>query len=245
MSADGFNALMLVTCRFSKRITLIEGIDSWSAKQWAYTFLKHLDLIDLGLPGKLVTDRDPKFLGAFCTALFTKLGVKLLYSTAYYPQTDGSSKHTNQTVEIARCFFLHALDDPSSWHEVLPRIQSILNNISSSNTGKIPNKIAYRFLPKTPLDSISFSSLPDTFVAWADVADAISFALANRKAHYNRKHQSQFMKVRNWAMLKLHKGYLIPSSIEVTKKLPQRYVGLFLIVESVGRLAYKLEVPND
>lgn len=116
VSADGFNALMLVTCRFSKRITLIEGIDSWSAKQWAYAFLKHLDLIDLGLPGKLVTDRDPKFLGAFCTALFTKLGVKLLYSTAYYPQTDGSSKHTNQTVEIARCFFLHALDNPSSWH---------------------------------------------------------------------------------------------------------------------------------
>lgn len=113
VSKEGFNALMSVTCKFSKRITLIEGVDTWTAEQWAQAFLKRLDLIDWGLPGELITDRDPKFLSKFWTALFEKLGVKLLYSTAYHPQTDKLSERTNQTVEIVLRFFVHALKDPS------------------------------------------------------------------------------------------------------------------------------------
>lgn len=92
---------MSVTCKFSKCITLIEDTNTWSAEQWAYAFLNRLDLIDRGLPGELITDRDPKFLSKFWTALFTKLGGTLLYTTVYYPQTDGSNERTNQTVEIA------------------------------------------------------------------------------------------------------------------------------------------------
>lgn len=76
---------MSVTCKFSKRITLIEEIDTWSAKQWAHAFLKHLDLVNPGLPGQLISNYNPKFLSKFWTALFTKLGVKLLYNTAYHP----------------------------------------------------------------------------------------------------------------------------------------------------------------
>lgn len=44
------------------------------------------------------------------------------------------------------------------------------------------------------------------------------------------------MKVGDWAMLKLHKGYLIFSSVGVTKKLTQKYIGLFQIQKKVGLL---------
>lgn len=46
VNRDGFNALMSITCKFSKRITLIKEINTWSAEQWAYAFFKRLDLID-------------------------------------------------------------------------------------------------------------------------------------------------------------------------------------------------------
>lgn len=75
---------------------------------------------------------------------------------------------------------------------------------------------------------------PDTYVARTKAIDAISFALANHKEHYDRSHQPLFMKVGDWTMLKLHKGYSIPSSVGVTKKLIQQYVGPFQIVERVG-----------
>ena len=142
-------------------------------------------------------------------------------------------------------FLIHVMDDPSCWPEILPRIQSLLNNTSSSTTGKTPNKVAYDFLSRRPLDQCSALTLSNTYVAPAEASDTISFALANQKEHYNRSHQPLFMRVGDWAMLRLHKGYLIPSSIGMTKKLTQQYVGPFQIVKKVGRLAYKLDVPSD
>ena len=151
---EKFNAIMSVTYKFSKRVTLILRTDTWSAEDWAHAFLKRLDLIDWGLPGELITDCDPKFLSSFWKVLFAKLGVKLLYSTAYHPQIDSSSEHTNQTVEIALQFFVHAIEDPSPWPEVLSRIQTLPNNTSSSTTRKTLNEIAYGFSPRRLLDLI-------------------------------------------------------------------------------------------
>lgn len=89
------------------------------AKDWAHAFLNRLDLVDWGLFGKLITNQDLKFLSKFWMTLFEKLGVKLLYSIAYHPQTDGSSKKTNQIIEIALRFFIHALENLAYWPQVL------------------------------------------------------------------------------------------------------------------------------
>ncbi len=245
VSKKGYNTLMSVTCKFSKRVTLIEGKDTWTAKEWAHAFFARLDLVDWGLPGELITNRDPKFLSKFWTALFKKLGVKLLYSTAYHPQTDGSSERTNQTVEITLRFFIYNLDNPSLWPQVLPRIQAIINNTSSSTTGKTPNKVTYGFSSYRLLDLLAAFPTPDTLAARADAAKAVSFAVLNQKVTYDRNDQPLFMKVEEWAMLWLHKGYSIPVTAGVTKKLTQQYVGPFRIVEKVGRLAYRLDVPPD
>ena len=95
LTTDGYNTLMSVTCKFSKKVTLIEGKDTWTAKEWAHAFLAKLDLVDWGLPGELITNRNPKFFSKFWTTLFEKLRVKFLYNTAYHPQTNGFSKRTN------------------------------------------------------------------------------------------------------------------------------------------------------
>ena len=71
-------------------------------------------------------------------------------------------------------------------------------------------------------------------MARTEVADTISFALANHKEHYYKSHQPLFMKVGDWAMLKLPKGHLISFSVGVTKILTQQYVGLSQIVEKAG-----------
>ena len=121
-------------------------------------------------------------------------------------------------------------------------IQSKLNNTSSSTTGKTPNKIAYGFSSRRSLDLFSNPLLPNRFQTHTDMTNAISFAFANQKAHYDRKHQPLFMKVGDWAMLRLYKDYSIPSSVGVTKKLTQQYVCPFHVLEKMGRLTYKLDV---
>lgn len=175
---------MSVTCKFSKQVTLIEGADTWSAEQLAHAFFNRLNLIDWGLLGELITNCNLKFLSKFWTALFTKLGVKLLYSTAYHLQTDGSSKRINQTVEIALQFFVYAMEHLFRWPEMLPRIQSLLNNTSSTSMGKTPNGVAYGFSPRRPLDLCSTVTQLDAYVARTKATNAISFALTNQKEHY-------------------------------------------------------------
>ena len=65
LNAAGFNLLMSVICKFSKRETLVKGKETWSAKDQAYTLLQQVDIIDWGLPSELITNRDPKFLSEF------------------------------------------------------------------------------------------------------------------------------------------------------------------------------------
>jgi capsule polysaccharide export protein KpsC/LpsZ len=65
--------------------------DSWKS---------HVHRIDWGLPKVIISNRDRKFLTGLWKALLDKLGVKLLYPTAFHPQTDAASERTNQTVEI-------------------------------------------------------------------------------------------------------------------------------------------------
>ena len=86
---------MSVTCKFSKRTTLILRKSTWSAKQWAEVLLDRLWIADWGLPKVILSDRDRKFLSQLWTGLFERLGADLLYSTAYHPQTDGQSERTN------------------------------------------------------------------------------------------------------------------------------------------------------
>lgn len=53
---------------------------------------------------------------------------------------------------------------------------------------KTPNKIAYVFSPRRSLDLSSTVTQFDTYMAHAEIADIISFALTNHKEHYNRSH---------------------------------------------------------
>lgn len=148
-------------------------------------------------------------------------------------------------VKIALQFFVYALDNPGLWPQILPRIQVIINNTSSFSTGKTPNKMAYGFSPRRSLDLLAALPTTDALAACTDATEAVFFALLNQKVTNDRKHQPLFMKIGEYTIFWLHKGYSIPAIAGVTQKLTQQYVGPFRIVKKVGRLAYKLDVPPD
>ena len=86
---------------------------------------------------------------------FKQLKVDLLYSTAYHPQTDGSSEITNQTAEIALRHWLMTLKEPKEWVKVLLRLQVSLNNSNKySSTTLSPNQVLFGFCTREPLDLI-------------------------------------------------------------------------------------------
>jgi hypothetical protein len=53
------------------------------------------DIVRLhGVPVSIVSDRDPRFTSRFWEKLQSAMGMKLNFSTAYHPQTDGQSERT-------------------------------------------------------------------------------------------------------------------------------------------------------
>lgn len=95
---EGWNAVLVFVDRFSRMVHLAATKDTCTAEQAADLLLKHVYRLH-GMPGSILSDHDPRFTSRFWQALHKGLGTKLLMSTAFHPQTDGSTKRSNQTIE--------------------------------------------------------------------------------------------------------------------------------------------------
>ncbi|POM65859.1 Pol protein [Phytophthora palmivora] len=97
----------------------------------------------------LVSDRDPRFTGAFWDTLFQLLGTKLTMSTADHPQTDGQTERVNRVLEdTLRSICAEA---PRSWSDQLPMVEFALNNAVHASTGFTPFYLNGLRHPQVPL----------------------------------------------------------------------------------------------
>ena len=83
--------LLVVICHFSSMVHLLPTRPMASAIDIAWLWLNEVVRLH-GIPETIVSDRDTKFVSEFWTELHKLIGVKLLKSTAYHPQTDGMSE---------------------------------------------------------------------------------------------------------------------------------------------------------
>ena len=56
------------------------------------TYIRRNSTTTFGLPDKIISDRGPQFASKVFIELLKLLGIKSALSTAYHPQTDGTTK---------------------------------------------------------------------------------------------------------------------------------------------------------
>ncbi|POM68663.1 LOW QUALITY PROTEIN: Putative retroelement [Phytophthora palmivora] len=144
----GNTGILVFVCRLSKMVHLAPVRDKVTGKQAAQLFLDSVFRYH-GLPETIVSDRDPRFTGAFWDTLFQLLGTKLMMSTADHPQTDGQTERVNRVLEdTLRSICAEA---PRSWSDQLPMVEFALNNAVHASTGFTPLYLNGLRHPQVPL----------------------------------------------------------------------------------------------
>jgi hypothetical protein len=119
-------------------------------------------------------------------------------------------------VEIALRFYIGSIKDPKEWPFALGQIQGTFNNATSS-IGLAPNEVYYSFTPNFAIDLNNTALEIDQPKARIQATNTIDYTNISMKHYYNRKHTPMFLKVGEYALIRLYKGYHILST--TNKKL--------------------------
>lgn len=203
-----------------------------------------------GVPASIVSDRDSRFTSHFWKAFQKALGTRVNMSTAYHPQTDGQSERTIQTLEdmLRACI----LDWGGSWERYLPLAEFAYNNSYQASIGMSPYEALYGRPCRTPLcwtqvgerSMIGPELVEETTEKIKFLRVKIKEAQDRQKSYADKRRKAVEFAVGDRVYLKMitFKGRARTSK---RGKLDPRYLGPFMVLERVGMVAYKLELPSE
>jgi len=141
----GFNCILTMTDWLGLHICIVPTRTDITAESLALLFFKYW-YCENDLPTYIVSDRDKLFVSKFWRALHHLTGVWLKMLTAYHPQTDGSSEHSNKTVN--QCLHYHIQQNQKGWVAALPLIQFQIMNSINGSTGYSSFQLLMGRLPR-------------------------------------------------------------------------------------------------
>ncbi|KAF8748732.1 hypothetical protein RHS01_10578 [Rhizoctonia solani] len=165
--SNGHDAILVVIDSFSKFGHFIPTSKKVTAKGLADLFVSHVWKLH-GLPIRTISDRGTTFTGKFLRALYQRLGIKPLFSSAYHPESDGQTERVNQFIEFYLRSYVAA--DHSDWATWLPLAEYAYNNARHASTGKTPFELVYGKNPVMNPSNVP-SNVPE--------ADQLADTLAN------------------------------------------------------------------
>ena len=96
---EGYDLILVVVDQgLSKGVILLPCNKTLTSEDTAKLLLENLYKL-FGLPDKIISNRVLQFASKAFKELLNLLGIKLALSTAYHPQTDGTTEQTNQEIE--------------------------------------------------------------------------------------------------------------------------------------------------
>ncbi|KAH9750407.1 hypothetical protein KPL71_013871 [Citrus sinensis] len=187
----------------------------------------------------------------FWQKLFDLSGTQLRHSTAYHPQTDGQSEVVNRGLEqYLRAF---SQDKPQTWSSFLGWAEFCYNTSYHSSLRMTPFQALYgRFPPTIPSysrGSTSIQALEDMLIERDAMLCSLKENLRQaqhrmaQKANLHRRETQ--LQVGDKVLVHLQPYRQTSVAKRSSHKLARRYYGPFTVVERIGPVAYKLELPTN
>lgn len=244
----GKSVVLTVGDRFSKYAHFIALGHPYTALAVARIFFDQVVRLH-GLPCSIVSDRDQVFTSQLWTELFSLAGVKLRLSSAFRPQTDGQSEVTNRVLGV----YLQCLagDHPKSWVRWLPWTEFCYNSSYQSALQPTPFKVVYG---RDPPSLLSYhpgvakvvaldKQLQERDEFLSEIRGRLLQAQDHMKSAYDKHHRELEFAVGDWVLLRLHHRAAAVIKDKTAAKLAPCYYGPFQVLERIGTLAYRLQLP--
>jgi hypothetical protein len=129
---EGYDCILSVTNCLGSDVRVIPIKTNITAEDLAIVFFDHW-YCENSLPANIVCDHDKLFVSKFWKALTKLTGVKLKMSSAYHPETNGSSERLNKTIN--QLLRYHVRRNQKGWVRALPRIRFQIMNTVNTSTG--------------------------------------------------------------------------------------------------------------
>ena len=245
------DSILVIVDRLTKYAYFIPTKESIQAQDMAYLVLRTL-LANHQVPREIVSDRGTLFTSTFWQTLLVKLGAKSKLSTSFYPQTDGQTERTNQTLEqYLRIFSNHPQDN---WVELLPMAQFAYNSSKSSTTGRTPFYANYGYEPtayrETAPTANGSHGINEKATRKVEELRSLHDKLRERIAQGNEKMAQQANKKRIEGPI-LKRGdrvYLLTKNLptlRLSKKLDAIRIGPFEVKKRIKEVNYELRLPKN
>jgi len=237
---DGCDAIMSVVDHgLTKGIILIPTKKAISAEETAMLFLENVHK-RFGLPDSIISDRGPQFSAGFFQELFKRLGVKSNLTTAFHPQSDGTTERYNQ--EIETYLSIYCLLNPESWKDKMATLEFAHNSKRHADRIRTPFELMYGYTPRGMPTTMFSNKFPNVQVKLEQLQkDRVEAQAAHELARVRMADRHRQMNPR---FRKGDKVWLEAKNLNLpyTKKISSKREGPFVITEVMGPVNYKLKL---
>nr|GEY33026.1 reverse transcriptase domain-containing protein [Tanacetum cinerariifolium] len=246
---SGYDSIWVIVDRLTKSAHFLPVKTTDSMEKLTQLCLKEV-VCRHGVPISIISDRDIKFTSRFWRSLQEALGTRLDMSTAYHLETNGQSERTIQTLEdmLRAC----VIDFGGSWDRHLPLVEFSYNNSYHARIKAAPFEALYERKCRSPVCWIEVGDIQltglelirETNKKIVQIKNRLLTARSRQKSYVDVRRRPLEFNVGDKVMLKVSpwKGVI---RFKKDGKLSPRFIEPFKILERIGLVAYKLELPRE